>query len=137
MLRLSPRRLLFTATIGFLFTTPVLAALAIPLTLPLVATLAFVAGMGAETFGVMWDTSMQQEIPAEKLSRVYSYDALGSLVLMPLGFAVVGPVAGVLGTSTTLWGAFVVNTALTLAVLGVADVRGLRRRAVVTAAATT
>ena len=79
-----------------------LAALAVPLPLGLVALLGFVAGMGGETFGVMWDTSMQQEIPDDKLSRVYSYDALGSLVLMPLGFAIVGPLASTLGTSETL-----------------------------------
>ena len=41
----------------------------------------------------MWDTTMQQEIPQEKLSRVYSYDALGSFVLIPLGYAVAGPVS--------------------------------------------
>lgn len=34
--------------------------------------LAALAGIGTETFGIMWDTSMQQEIPQEKLSRVYS-----------------------------------------------------------------
>ena len=37
-----------------------------------------------EIFGVLWDTAMQQEIPPEKLSRLYSYDALGSWVLMPV-----------------------------------------------------
>ena len=41
-------------------------------------------GIGVEIFGIMWDTTMQQEIPQEKLSRVYSYDALGSFVLIPL-----------------------------------------------------
>ena len=36
---------------------------------------------------------MQQEIPAGRLSRVYSYDALGSFALIPLGLALAGPVA--------------------------------------------
>lgn len=128
MLRLAPTRLLLTATVGFLLTTPLLAGLAIPLSLPVVAGLAFAAGIGAETFGVLWDTTMQQEIPGEMLSRVYSYDALGSIVLMPVGFAAIGPLAAALGTRETLWVAFAVNTAVTLAVLGVTDVRGLRRR---------
>ena len=34
---------------------------------------------------------MQQEIPADRLSRVYSYDALGSWALIPLGLAIAGP----------------------------------------------
>ena len=47
---------------------------------------------------------MQQEIPQEKLSRLYSYDALGSWALMPTALAVLGPVASALGTRTTLIG---------------------------------
>jgi hypothetical protein len=35
---------------------------------PLMA-LALVAGIGSETFGVLWDTAIQQEIPQDKLSR--------------------------------------------------------------------
>jgi hypothetical protein len=44
---------------------------------PLVALLLLgaMAGIGTETFGVLWDTTMQQEIPQDRLSRVYSYDA--------------------------------------------------------------
>ena len=47
---------------------------------------------------------MQQEIPAEKLSRLYSYDALGSWVLMPIAYVVVGPIAAAVGTRATLIG---------------------------------
>ena len=43
-----------------------------------------VGGIGSETFRILWDTTIQQEIPQEKLSRV-SYDALGSFALIPLG----------------------------------------------------
>jgi MFS family permease len=128
LLRLRPRRLLLVATLGFLLTVPFLFGLAIPLPLAAVAGLAFVAGIGSETFGVLWDTTMQQEIPHDRLSRVYSYDALGSFALIPLGLAAAGPVAQIAGTSQALFGAALISLTATLAVLFVRDVRDLRRR---------
>ena len=128
LLRLRPRRMLLAATLGYLLTAPLLFALAVPVPLPAVLVLAFLAGIGSETFGVLWDTTMQQEIPQDRLSRVYSYDALGSFALIPLGLAAAGPVAEVLGTRTTLFAAGFVSLTATLAVLLVRDVRRLRRR---------
>ncbi len=128
MLRLRPRRLLLVATLGFLLTSPLLFGLAVPVPLPVVVVLAFVAGVGTETFGVLWDTSMQQEIAQDRLSRVYSYDALGSFALIPLGLAVAGPVAEAIGTRATLFAAGTISLSATLAVLLVHDVRTLRRR---------
>ena len=129
LLRLRPRRLLLTATLGFLLTIPFLLALAGPLPLPAVIALAAVAGLGVETFGIMWDTTMQQEIPQEKLSRVYSYDALGSFVLIPLGLAVAGPVSEAFGTRPTILGASAISLTATLLVLLVREVRTIERRA--------
>lgn len=60
LLRLRPRRLLLAATLGVLLTIPFLLALAGPLPLVAVIGLAAVAGLGIETFGIMWDTTMQQ-----------------------------------------------------------------------------
>jgi MFS family permease len=128
LLRLRPRRLLLSATIGVLMTLPVLVALAIPMSVVAIAACAFAAGLGLELFGVLWNTTMQQEIPADRLSRVYSYDALGSFVLIPIGFAVVGPVANALGTTETLLLAATLNLLATLAVLASRDVRTLQRR---------
>ena len=100
--------------------------------LPLVAllALALLAGIGNETFGVLWDTAIQQEIPEEKLSRVSSYDALGSFALIPLGLAAAGPIADLIGTRETLIGAAAISLVATLAVLLVRDVRTLERRVV-------
>ena len=128
LLRFKPRRLLLTATLGFLLTIPFLLALAGPLPVIGLIALAALAGIGSETFGIMWDTTMQQEIPQEKLSRVYSYDALGSWVLIPLGLAVAGPLAEVFGTRETILGAGAVSLTATLAVLFVRDVRTIERR---------
>jgi MFS family permease len=128
MLRLRPRRMLLAATIGMLLTVPLLFGLAVPVTLAAVCLLAFVSGMGMETFGVLWDTTMQQEIPQDRLSRVYSYDALGSWALVPLGLAAVGPISEAIGTQATLVGAGLLSLGATLAVLLVRDVRELPRR---------
>ena len=128
LLRLRPRRLLFAGTIGFLLTIPFMLGLAGPLPVVALIALAAIAGIGNETFGIMWDTTMQQEIPQEKLSRVYSYDALGSFVLIPLGVAIVGPVSEVLGTRETILGAAAISLTATLAVLLVHDVRTIERK---------
>jgi predicted MFS family arabinose efflux permease len=43
----------------------------------------------------------QQQVPEHARSRVSSYDALGSFVLIPLGAALAGPVASLVGVSMT------------------------------------
>jgi hypothetical protein len=93
-----------------------------------VLLLGVLAGIGTETFGVLWDTTMQQEIPQDRLSRVYSYDALSSFALIPLGLAAAGPIAEAVGTRATLFAGGVISVTATLAVLLVPEVRGLRRR---------
>ena len=129
LLRFRPRRLLLTATLAFLLTIPFALGLAGPLPVAALILLAAIAGIGLETFGIMWDTTMQQEIPQEKLSRVYSYDALGSFVLIPLGVAIVGPVSELIGTRATILGASAISLTATLAVLLVRDVRTIERKA--------
>jgi hypothetical protein len=59
-------------------------------------------------------------------SRVNSYDVFGSLLLRPAGFAVVGPVAAVVGLRPTLVASAVVMVALALVPLGLHDVRTLQ-----------
>jgi MFS family permease len=126
-LRFRPRRMLVAATLGILLFPLPLIALGFPLGIPAIAAAAFLAGMGSEIFGLLWHTTMQQEIPAEKLSRVYSYDALGSIGLVPVGYAVAGPIADAVGVRATLWGAAAVGIAVTLVVLAVRDVWTLER----------
>jgi uncharacterized membrane protein len=119
--------MLVAATLGILLFPLPLIALGFPLGIPAIAAAAFLAGMGSEIFGLLWHTTMQQEIPAEKLSRVYSYDALGSIGLVPVGYAVAGPIADAVGVRATLWGAAAVGIAVTLVVLAVRDVWTLER----------
>lgn len=74
--------------------------------------------------------TMQQEIPPAMLSRLSSYDALGSSALAPAGTAVAGPLAASFGTSAVLTAGAVLIVLLTAAVLLVPEVRNMQRQAV-------
>jgi len=128
LLHVRPRRLLLTATLGYLLTIPFLLGLAGPAPLLVLIALALVAGIGVETFSILWETTFQQEIPEEKLSRIGSYDALGSFALIPVGVAIAGPAAELFGTREWIIAATAINVTATLAVLLVHDVRTITRR---------
>jgi MFS family permease len=132
-LRWRPARPLLVGTLAMFVTSLPIFALAGPAPLALVAAAAFVSGVGIEIFAVMWDLTMQEQIPPETLSRVSSYDALGSFIFIPLGAVVAGPLADAVGLTETLVAAGLVVVVTTAAVLFVDDVRTLRRRSTVAA----
>jgi hypothetical protein len=101
-LRLEVRRPMLVATLSLLPQPLVLVLLMGPASLAGVAAGAFVAGLGMELFSVLWNTALQTHVPAEALSRVGSYDMLGSLALAPLGQALAGPAVEAWGTRAAL-----------------------------------
>jgi MFS family permease len=127
--RVKPARPIFTVCV--LLAGPALTAIALALALPtpVIVVLGFAAGATEGFFEVVWLTALQERIPAAALSRVSSYDTLGSFVFMPVGFALAGPVADAAGLSTTLFGmaGCAVATALVLATMPA--VRAVRRSA--------
>jgi MFS family permease len=84
-----------------------LQPLGMGLGLPLWALVVFsaIAGCGLAVHIALWFTVFQQNVPPEAMSRVSSYDSFGSFVLLPLGAALAGPVAAVIGVRETLLGA--------------------------------
>ncbi len=127
-LRVQPERMLLVATLC-VFTDALPSVLfGLPAPVPVIAAGMFAAGLGVEQFGVLWDTTMQQQIPGEKLSRLYAYDILGSIALMPVGLAVAGPVADAIGVRATCFAGAALVVLATAPVLLVRDVRELRRR---------
>ncbi|NUO57407.1 MAG: MFS transporter [Hamadaea sp.] len=122
-LRLKVRRFLLIGVIAMAPVTPVLLALGLAPYAPLLIGLNLLAGIGIEIFGVSWETSMQRHVPADLLARVYSWDMLGSIVAVPIGQAIAGPVAAAVGTSTALVGAGLLSL---LAVLGMVLVPAVR-----------
>jgi len=66
------------------------------------AAAALVGGIAVDILSVLWDTTMQREIPEESLSRVSSYDALGSLMFGPIGLLLAGPAVDIVGAKNAL-----------------------------------
>lgn len=103
-----------------------------PILLGLHAAVALIAaGMLLRSIGIawgdaLWHTTMQEQVPAAAISRVSALDWTGTLVLNPIGFALVGPVAAIIGISTTLIGAGILTAVATVAVIAVPSVRNLR-----------
>ena len=86
----------------------------------------FIVGLSTEPFGVYWPTAIQREVPRELQARVFSVDHMGSLALMPLGMALVGPITEWVGMTEFLIFAVlfhVVTCIIVLFVPGVIDLK--------------
>lgn len=70
--------------------------------LELVVVCAFAAGFGFALMMIWWETALARQIPANALSRVSAWDWMGSLALLPLGYLIAGPLAGLFGAQTVL-----------------------------------
>jgi DHA3 family tetracycline resistance protein-like MFS transporter len=77
-----------------------------------------------ETAGtIAWMTVKQRHVPDALLGRVSSLDWLISIGLLPLSYALCGPVSAALGVRTTLIGAGVLGALVTFAPLLIPSVR--------------
>ncbi len=130
MIRFRPRRILVAALASVPVFGALLLALAVPLPVPADIVAAAAAGAALEVFAVSWATALQQEIPADKLSRVSSYDSLGNFALTPAGTVLAGPLAALTSLRAVLAGGAVVVVLLpVLLLLLVPQIRQLRRAA--------
>ncbi len=112
MLRVHPRRPLLIATLSTFLSVVPLYFVAFRSAALIISAAALLGGFALSVFGVLWGTTLQHEIPTQLLSRLSAYDWFGSLVMLPIGMAVVGPVSAIIGVKTTL-----VVCASTMAVL--------------------
>ncbi|HEX9416152.1 MAG TPA: MFS transporter [Gaiellaceae bacterium] len=127
-LRIRPRRPFFASFLGYLpFGLPS-ALLALHAPAIGVAAAGCVAGAGLMIGNAIWETTLQQQIPAQSLSRVTAYDWFGSLAFQPIGYAIVGPIALTIGSRPTLWAAFAIITLVNGAALSTRSIRSVRAR---------
>jgi MFS family permease len=73
-------------------------------TLFVVIPASVLGGAGFALFDVWWLTALAERIPPHALSRVTSYDWMVSLGLLPIGYAIMGPLAESLGAVNVLIG---------------------------------
>ena len=103
-----------------------LLALAAPLPLVAIAAIGFFVGAGFAIGENLYVTAFQRNIPEHALSRISSYDWFGSVALNPLGYALIGPVAEVIGIPETLVIAGILNVIVCFGVVLVPSVRAIR-----------
>lgn len=94
-----------------------LIALAIPLPVPAIAAVSLAGGIGFAVSNTFWFTALQRNVPEHALSRISSFDWLGSIALNPIGYALIGPIAAVTGSTEALIIAGVLNMAVCVGVV--------------------
>lgn len=114
-LGLRPRRPMLTAFLALAGWPVLLVTFGLGFPLPVVLVAAGATGIGFALFELWWNTALAERIPPHALSRVSSYDWMGSLLFLPVGYALAGPTATYLGGPQVVVGGGVV-TALCIAV---------------------
>jgi hypothetical protein len=103
-----------------------LIGLGVPLNVFLLALLSAGVGFGFAAGNTFWMTALQQNVPEHALSRVSSFDWLGSVAFNPLGYLLIGPLASTIGTSQALIASGLINLVTAIGVLLVPSVRAIR-----------
>jgi MFS family permease len=125
-LRFTPRRpMLFVALSGGSFCLLPLA-LAAPWPTPAICVASFAVGLLMEIMMVQWTVALARNIPPDKLARVSSYDVLGSVMAMPVGAVLAGPIAAWAGVRATEYGAAALIALASVLALLPRDIRTLR-----------
>lgn len=127
LLRLPLNRPLRQGMIGVSLMAVPLCTLGIRPETVVVAIGALIAGAGTEVFGTGWNVALMEQVPQEALSRVSSWDMLGSFLAIPGGTLVYGWLATHADVADLLLVSGVLYAAVALGTLLVPGVRGLRR----------
>jgi MFS family permease len=127
-LRFTPRRpmLFVVVTGGAIAISPLSLAMVLPL--PAVCAASFGLGVFVEMMMVQWTVAMTRNIPPDKLARVSSYDVLGSVIVMPIGALIAGPLGTAIGTSRAQYGAAALIVIASALALIPRDIRTMRYR---------
>jgi MFS family permease len=124
-MRLRPAFPLLVATVISFGIVPPFLLLAFHAPVWLAAVSMLGVGVVIDVYEVLWVTTVQENIPSDKISRVTSWDALGAFALGPVGLILVGPLSAALGTQRTLIGAGGLVAIATVGALFTPSVRAL------------
>lgn len=91
------------------------------------AVAAFVGGCGSQAFSTGWAVAMMEQIPGDALSRVSSYDLVGSYVALPIGTIAFGLFAARVAIPPLMITVGCIYAVVALSTLLVPSVRNLTR----------
>jgi MFS family permease len=94
--------------------------------LPIIAIAALLGGITDSVFDVLWNTTIQTQVPSAERARLTSFEESASLASVPLGFAAGGLMEELIGAQAALIGGAVLLVVATISVLLVPSVRRLR-----------
>ncbi len=126
-LRLRPQRLLAASRWWELLAVPLCIALGVSAPIPVLIVGAVLAGVSFSYPDALWYTALQQHIPEQSMSRVMSFDAMGSFVLRPVSYTTAAAAVAALGVQRALITGGVVIAVFALGTLLVPSVRTLTR----------
>lgn len=101
-LRYRPRRPLAAGAVAMAGYGVLPLAMALHAALLPLLVAAMVNGMVWAFWSVMWQTTVQTQVPPQKLNRVTAYEVFGSNGSLPIGQALSGPAAAVVGAERLL-----------------------------------
>lgn len=128
-LKAQPEKPLRAAFLSGLLAVPIMVLLGLAAPVWSIAAASVLWGVCMSFANTLWFTVMQENIPDAAISRVSSFDWIGSTVLRPIGYAVIGPLASAVGVSSALVGAGITLAAVQLLVATAPSVVSVRRGA--------
>ena len=100
--------------------------LAFPSSRELIYLAYFLSGFSVGPWEAFWNTQVQREVPTEYQARVFSIDFMGTVGLLPLGMALAGPMANLVGERQLLIGVAIFHLVICAAVLLVPGVKEMK-----------
>ena len=100
-------------------------ALAKPQSLLVIAFGAFLFGITLDLWGTLWNTALQRKVTRDVLSRVSSFDAMGSMMFRPIGLAIAGPLSSLFGITNFIYILAALSVVAVAAPLFSAEVRNM------------
>ena len=101
-------------------------SLAFPISQTFVVIAYLLAGFSVGPWEAFWASAIQREVPRELQGRVFSLDHMGSVGLMPIGMALVGPAVNLFGEKELLIGASILHVLVGFLVLTVPGVKDMK-----------
>jgi predicted MFS family arabinose efflux permease len=101
-------------------------SMAKPQSIWFIAFCALLWGITLDLWITIWSTAMAREVPREALSRVSSFDAMGTMLLRPVGLAIAGPLSLAIGISETLQFFAIFTAVLIIAMLATPAMRNMQ-----------